>query len=87
MTANTDICILPEKTQIFQICMLCKICQNLLVFNMTPKFKDDFCGKPCLSLCVFEGVCVRIPTLSLSSVFWEVREAMEMVSGWLLASP
>lgn len=30
-------------------------------------------------------VCVgghaRFPTLSLSSVFWEVREAMEMVSG------
>lgn len=26
-------------------------------------------------------------TLSLSSVFWEVREAREMVSGWLLPSP
>lgn len=26
-------------------------------------------------------------TLSLSIVFWDVREAMEMVSGWLLASP
>lgn len=28
-----------------------------------------------------------VPTLSLSRVFWDVREAMEMVSGWLLASP
>lgn len=27
------------------------------------------------------------PTLSLSTVFWEVRDAMEIVSGWLLASP
>jgi len=27
------------------------------------------------------------PTLSLSTVFCEVREAMEIVSGWLLASP
>ena len=27
------------------------------------------------------------PTLSLSAVFWEVLEAMEMVSGWLLPSP
>lgn len=42
--------------------------------------------------CVFSGcrcleMCVCVPTLSLSSVFWEVREAMEIVSGWLLASP
>ena len=40
---------------------------------------------PGACVCVF--VCVCIPTLSLSSVFWDVREAMEMVSGWLLASP
>lgn len=26
-------------------------------------------------------------TLSLSAVFWDVREAMDTVSGWLLASP
>jgi len=32
-------------------------------------------------------MCVHAPTLSLSSVFWDVREAIEMVSGWLLASP
>lgn len=32
-------------------------------------------------------LCVCVPTLSLSSVFWEVREAIEIVSGWLLASP
>ena len=37
----------------------------------------------CVCVCVF--VC--FPTLSLSSVFCDVREAMEMVSGWLLASP
>lgn len=34
--------------------------------------------------CVCVCVCV---TLSLSAVFCDVREAMETVSGWLLASP
>lgn len=39
-------------------------------------------------LTVYVLVRVRAcPTLSLSSVFWDVREAIEMVSGWLLASP
>lgn len=28
-----------------------------------------------------------LPTLSLSTVFWDVLEAIEMVSGWLLPSP
>lgn len=32
-------------------------------------------------------VCVCLRTLSLSSVFCEVRDAREMVSGWLLPSP
>lgn len=31
--------------------------------------------------------CSSSLTLSLSTVFWDVREAMEMVSGWLLPSP
>lgn len=35
---------------------------------------------------IYECVCVCI-TLSLSSVFCEVRDAREMVSGWLLPSP
>lgn len=34
-----------------------------------------------------EGRLGHCPTLSLSTVFWEVLEAMEMVSGWLLPSP
>lgn len=37
-----------------------------------------------VSVCAY--VCAR-PTLSLSTVFWDVLEAMEMVSGWLLPSP
>lgn len=46
-----------------------------------------------LKLIIAEGLgiiselCVCVLTLSLSSVFWEVRDAREMVSGWLLPSP
>lgn len=38
----------------------------------------------CDCVCNCATVCV---TLSLSAVFCDVREAMETVSGWLLASP
>lgn len=44
----------------------------------TPLWKNTESTRVCVSACA---------TLSLSAVFCDVREAMETVSGWLLASP